>query len=68
MNHSKLDPESAFPAEVHALSAQGVPLPTWFAGPIYTGNGPVEALKQLHDERQRATDAVEPRDEEPAEF
>jgi hypothetical protein len=31
-----LDPERAFPAEVLALRDAGVPLPTWYAGPLDT--------------------------------
>jgi hypothetical protein len=60
----RLDPNKAFPDEVLALRNHGVPLPAFFAGPLYTGNGTAEALEQL----QRTRDAVRAHeaDERPA--
>ena len=68
MDHSKLDPDSAFPPEVIELKRRGVPLPTWFAGPLYTGNGPLEAVNRLHAAREHADDEHHLRDDEPAAF
>lgn len=48
------DPNKIFPDEVLALQKEGVPLPAFFAGPLYTGNGTVEALKALKEERAAA--------------
>lgn len=48
-----LSPDKAFPAEVLALQKRGVPLPTWFAGPVYLGNGPGPGLKLLEEEHKR---------------
>jgi len=67
-----LDPKRAFPAEVLALAEQGVPLPTWYAGPLYTGNGSADALKELEAERKRASApdsaSSDPDDDAPAAF
>lgn len=51
----RLDPNKAFPDEVLKLHReQGVPLPAFFAGPLYTGNGPLEALEALNKHREAA--------------
>lgn len=47
------DPATVFPAEVAALVATGV-VPTWYAGPRYSGNGTAEALKHLASVRAGA--------------
>lgn len=60
------DPNKIFPDEVLALQEEGVPLPAFFSGPLYTGNGTVEALKVLEEERAaariRKASAAEPSD------
>lgn len=67
-NGKQLDPDKAFPAEVLALREQGVPLPSWYAGPLYTGNGAIEAAKKLEAARSQAT-APDPADDTaPADF
>jgi hypothetical protein len=49
------DPVRVFPPEVIELrEKQGVPLPTWFSGPLYTGNGGDEAKKAVVEQRERA--------------
>lgn len=67
MNKPPAEPQKVFPSEVLELQEQGVPLPDWFAGPLYTGNGSGKAVDELHQERARAsqkppasTDADEP--------
>lgn len=50
-----VQPHKVFPAEVLELQKQGVPLPDWFVGPLYNGNGSSEAVAQLQTERARAT-------------
>jgi hypothetical protein len=53
-----LDPQEAFPDEVRDLhEKQGIPWPTWYAGPLYTGNGPEAALKAL-EEHQAGQNAL----------
>ena len=42
--------------EVLQLEKDGVPLPTWFAGPIFNGYDPVAAASEL----QAARDAADP--------
>lgn len=49
----RIDPDRAFPDEVKVLREQGVPFPTWYAGPLYTGNGTDSAVKELLAERDR---------------
>lgn len=50
-----LDPKKAFPDEVLALQKErGVPLPSWFAGPLYSGNGTESAIKELQQAREAA--------------
>lgn len=51
----RLDPNKAFPDEVLTLHREeGIPLPAFFAGPLYTGNGTSEALKVLEEHRAAA--------------
>ena len=64
-----LNPDKAFPPEVLEVARAGVGLPTWYAGPLYTGNGSAEALKVLGAARDEAEAApVAASDDEPAEF
>ena len=63
------DPDKAFPPEVLELATAGVPLPTWFAGPLYTGNGSAEALSALDAARAQADPGeTSASDDEPAEY
>lgn len=39
--------EKAFPDEVLEGSAEGYPLPDFYSGPLYEGNGPAKAHKEL---------------------
>lgn len=65
--HLDLDPSKAFPAEVLELAEQGIPLPTWYSGPLYTGNGTGAAVRRLQEERERASAPPPNQDnEEPA--
>jgi hypothetical protein len=51
-----LRPQKAFPDEVLAFERDhGIPLPDFFAGPLYTGNGTVEAVKDLQAARDAAS-------------
>jgi hypothetical protein len=50
-----LDPNKAFPDEVLELHRDaGVPLPAFFAGPLYTGNGTAKALEAVEAARAAA--------------
>lgn len=40
-------PEKAFPDEILDLRDEGVPLPAWYSGPLYQGNGSEAAQNQL---------------------
>jgi hypothetical protein len=55
---ARVNPKKALPAEVQSLHREGVPYPSWYVGPIYTGNGGWaarealdEKLKGLEDQR-----------------
>lgn len=52
----RLRPAQAFPQEVLELQQQGVPLPDWYCGPLYTGSreDEREAMEQLQRVRARA--------------
>lgn len=52
----RIDPEKAFPDELLELRDKGVPLPVWYSGPYYDGNGAVEAQRQLDRLIQSATE------------
>jgi hypothetical protein len=55
-SEKRLVPKKAFPAEVLALRDQGIPLPTWYCGPLYEGDAELEAdaLRQLEQVRRDA--------------
>lgn len=40
-------PEKAFPDEILDLRDEGVPLPAWYSGPLYQGNGSEAAREKL---------------------
>lgn len=62
----RLDPNKAFPEEVLTLHREeGIPLPAFFAGPLYTGNGTSEALKVLEKHRAAARAASDSSTESP---
>lgn len=46
----RLNPYFAFPEEVVQLHEQGVPWPTWYCGPLLTGDVD-QAVKELVAER-----------------
>jgi hypothetical protein len=55
---ARVNPRKALPAEVVSLRHEGVPYPSWYVGPLYTGNGGAaagaaldEQLKGLEDQR-----------------
>lgn len=62
------DPSKAFPAEILALEKRGVPLPTWYAGPLYTGNGTSEAMAELNRVRESPDTTGLPAPEDDAAF
>jgi hypothetical protein len=47
MMATQTPPERAFPDEILDLRDEGVPLPAWYSGPLYQGNGPEAAKNQL---------------------
>lgn len=50
---SKSNPEDAFPAEVLKLRRdRGVPLPTWYAGPLYPRDGSEFAQQEFEIHRE----------------
>lgn len=54
-----LDPDKAFAPEVIALrNDRGIPLPTWYSGPLYTrnGDGPDVAI-ELREQAVKDADA-----------
>jgi hypothetical protein len=52
------DPTRVFPTEVLELQKQGVPLPTWFSGSLYRGNGTEEATKAIVEHREQANEPI----------
>lgn len=52
----RIDPEKAFPNELLELRDKGVPLPDWYSGPYYDGNGPGKAQEALRRLVQSAND------------
>lgn len=61
---SEHDPQKVFPEEVLDLEKQGIPLPTWFAGPLYSGNGSTRAVAAVEKRRAEAGAPVRAADSE----
>jgi hypothetical protein len=59
-------PGKVFPAEVSHLVASGV-VPTWYAGPLYAGNGTADALAKLDMVRKTAEAEGAPDDDSSSE-
>jgi len=59
------DPKKTFPTEVLELREEGVPLPTWFSGPLYTGNGSSDAVAAVKEQRAAAKAPLTPAKDEP---
>jgi hypothetical protein len=54
------NPQKTFPDEVLELREGGVPLPTWFSGPVYTGNGSSAAVAAVKEKRAAAEAPLTP--------
>lgn len=63
-----LDPDKAFPPEVIDLRDQrGIPLPTWYSGPLYTRNGDgIDAARELRAEAEADAGAPPPQSPPPS--
>lgn len=59
----RLNPSEALPDEILAFVTEGVPLPDWLVGPLYTGNGSTAAQTELSNQL-RGIDVDEPVDVE----
>ena len=64
----KINPENRFPEEVIELKRQGVPLPTWYAGPLYdpSAYSVREALGRIVEARRSADDTAIDDGEQPS--